>query len=150
MHDPEILPVRRNVAGFLEQLAFCGIDNRFPGIDFPGRQFEKHTTQGIAELSLENQVAVIKKGENDDRPRMDDVLADRFLAIGKADAVLANFQQRPLEDGFGGDFRLDKVGIVAQFSLSKDNAPHGCGASECHGTRRAVRANATGRTRRAT
>ena len=98
-------------------------EDGFARIDLAGRQFEEDAAQGIAELPFEQQLAVVEVGKNHHRAGMNDVFAQRLLAVGQAHPVLADFEQSASEYCFGFDFGFDEVAIVTHSALRKNKRP---------------------------
>ena len=72
MDHAEVVPVLRDVAGLFLQFAPGGEQGVLAGMDLAGRQFEEDAVEGVAELALEEQLAVGQLGDHDHRAGMRD------------------------------------------------------------------------------
>ena len=111
MHDSQIAPLGRSVAGFFPQFADGGFQYFLPRIDLAGGQFEEHLPHRVAVLAFEEQLAIIEHGNDHHGTGMDNVLPHPLMGIRQAHLVAPHVKQAAPPDLFGTQGFLDEMGI---------------------------------------
>src|SRR5437588_6536793 len=102
-------PVRRAVAGLLQQLALGGVEVRLAGLELAGGQLDEHAAMGVAELALEQHAAVVEDRHDRHGPRVADVFAHALAAVGKAHPGAMHLEERAVVDALPRDEVLGKI-----------------------------------------
>src|SRR6267378_5404690 len=102
-------PLRRAVAGLLQQLALGGVEARLAGLELAGRQLDEHAPMGVAELPLEQHAAVVEDRRDRHGARVADVLARPLAAVGKAHHVALHFEEHAVVDALPRDEVLGEI-----------------------------------------
>src|SRR5437773_12314316 len=111
MNEPEMRPPPGNVASLFGQLTLRSRQRRFAGVELARWEFQEYAMQRIAKLPLDDKAAVAENRDDEHSARMNDVFANRRLAIGQMDRVAPHVQQRTVEDLRALDPRLLQVPI---------------------------------------
>jgi hypothetical protein len=97
------------IAGLLTQFS-NGTDQRvFTHIQLAGWELQKATVQGVAPLTLEQQVTIVEDRNNGRGAGMQGVLANTLGAIGGSGGVALNLEQDALEDRVATEATLGQM-----------------------------------------
>src|SRR5439155_14184933 len=86
-----------------------GVEVGLAGLELAGRQLDEHAAMGVAELALEQHAAVVEDRHDRHGPRVADVLARPFAAVGKAHQVALYFEEHAVVDALPRDEVLGKI-----------------------------------------
>ena len=143
MEIADLRPLVGGVAGLLHQLALSGGEAVLVGgVELAGGDLEDHPVQRIAVLALDDDLVVLRHGDDADRADVADDFADGGVAVGQPHLITDDVQDHAVEDLLGRDLLFKEPGLFVfriKMHLSAPKRFRGCGRDQRLSVRKRTR-----------